>query len=355
MTVRFSVFMPMWNDTEWLPGAIESLLAQKHQDWELVIGDNASTEDAASVISKYADPRIRHHRWETHTDIYENHNRTLLLCEYEWVQMLSADDRLHPDCMQRMAERIEAERAGASQLAMVIAASARVDAQGRPADLDYYGHQRIMQIRDGLYGPAEWFDVMCAPGQTPWNAGSVAMLRSLLAEIGSLYRPEIGLCADVELVLRLAAYGNVAYISEPLLYYTVRGSSDMGPRALRNLSEGDPSTPIGAAWASALRVHERSRPVSRLQRGHIHAAIARSHLQRALQHRVMPGGHGRRGAAVDVWRAFKLSPGIMLSTWRLATALLAIVAPARMVSWATRQLTNRRRDEASLKTASLGL
>jgi glycosyltransferase involved in cell wall biosynthesis len=59
MTARFSVFIPVWNDARWLPGAIESLLAQTHADWELIIGDNASTEDIEGIVAGYADDRIR--------------------------------------------------------------------------------------------------------------------------------------------------------------------------------------------------------------------------------------------------------------------------------------------------------
>lgn len=44
-----SVFIPVWNDTSWLPRAIQSVVQQSHADWELVIGDNASTEDVEAV------------------------------------------------------------------------------------------------------------------------------------------------------------------------------------------------------------------------------------------------------------------------------------------------------------------
>jgi glycosyltransferase involved in cell wall biosynthesis len=54
---RISVAIPVWNDSRWLPGAIESVLAQTYQNWELVIGDNASSEDLAGIVSRYADPR----------------------------------------------------------------------------------------------------------------------------------------------------------------------------------------------------------------------------------------------------------------------------------------------------------
>src|SRR6476619_6427407 len=112
---RFSVFIPVYNDARWLAGAIDSVLAQTHADWELVIGDNASERDLQSIVAGYSDERIRYHRWDTHVDFVDNHNRTLRLCQYEWLNLLSADDRLHPDCLAKMAARLdELAREGAT-------------------------------------------------------------------------------------------------------------------------------------------------------------------------------------------------------------------------------------------------
>jgi len=106
VAMPFSIFIPVWNDQCWLGGAIESVLAQSYPDWELVIGDNASDEDLRSVVEAYTDPRIRYWRWPTHTDLFANFNRTMQLCSGEWLQLLSADVRLHPPCPARMAAAI---------------------------------------------------------------------------------------------------------------------------------------------------------------------------------------------------------------------------------------------------------
>jgi len=80
MTPRFSIFIPVWNGAHWVSAAIESVLAQTYPNWELVIGDNASSDDLKAILSRYADPRIQLHQWPTHTDVCENFNRTMLLC-----------------------------------------------------------------------------------------------------------------------------------------------------------------------------------------------------------------------------------------------------------------------------------
>jgi hypothetical protein len=340
---RFSIFIPVWNDTNWLPGAIEIVVAQKYPDWELVVGDNASSEDIAGVVERFGDERIRYHRWDSHSDIFENFNRTALLCRNEWVQFLGADDRLRPRCLERMAAALS--RAPADRpIAMVLTACRRVDQHGRSADRVWYGSKPKVAVRDGIYDAAGWLEVITSDGNPPWNVGSVAVARGVVHESGGYFRPEVGLSSDVEMEFRAAAYGDVVYVDEPLLDFTVRPDSDGPGRLLTNRSRGDARTVIGAALLSGLSVHEHRRSVTPHERALVHTAIARSHLQRAAQHRVLPAGLGRRGAVQDVWRALRTSPRTALTPANFAYGLAAIVAPRAILEMAKDRLSSRHRE-----------
>lgn len=339
---RFSIFIPVWNDTKWLPGAIESVVAQTYPEWELVVGDNASTEDIAGVVARFDDPRVRYHRWDTHVDIFENFNRTALLCRHEWVQFLGADDRLRPRCLERMAaavSEVPAER----RLAMVLTACRRVDQQGRSADAVWYGSKPKVAVPAGVYDARRWLEIITSDGNPPWNVGSVAVARNVVHESGGYFRPEVGLSSDVEMEFRAAAYGDVVYVDEPLLDFTVRPDSDGPARLLTNRSRGDARTVIESALLSGLSVHEHRRKVSRRERARVYAAVARSHLQRAAQHRVLPAGLGRRGAVRDVWRALVASPTTTLAPQNLAYGLAAVIAPRTVLEIAKDRLSARHR------------
>jgi glycosyltransferase involved in cell wall biosynthesis len=330
-----SIAIPVWNDSQWLGGAIESVLAQTYPHWELVIGDNASDEDLAALVGRYADPRIRYHRWSTHVGSSENHNRTMAICTNEWVQLLSADDRLDPCCLSRITERIEALRDSKERLAMVVTACRRVDPAGRPTaivrgDRTSYRHFTFQLIPDGVYDAASWLCANAAPGIPPWMVGSVAISRDLLAEVGG-FRPEMGLCHDLELAMRLAAYGQVAYIDAPLLNYTVRGDSITAQLVKRHMQSGTTMVQFGAAWLSALHAHAARRRVSAEERAAIGAAIARAFLQRALLHRRAPDGGGIPAALQDVLRATLYSPRTVLGSWRFLVAVGAILAPTGLI------------------------
>jgi glycosyltransferase involved in cell wall biosynthesis len=330
VTPRFSLFIPVWNGANWISGAIDSVLAQTYPEWELVIGDNASVDDLATVVARYSDPRIRLHRWTTHTDLCENFNRTMLLARYEWVQPLGVDDRLAPNCMATMAARIEDAATQAPRLSVVLAVARRVNAHGQTADGAYYGYRGPAIIPDGRHDAASWLRHSLT-GVTPWNIGTAAFSRDVLAEMGGLLRPEIDLCAEIDLVLRAATYGDVLYIDTPLMDFTVRGDSDSHDRGFSKRAWNRPLSPLGVALVSALRTHLERREVSKEERAAVYRVVAQTQIQRAFQHRYRTGGHGRRGALLDVMRAIRLSPSTVFTPKTFAYALAAILSPHAMI------------------------
>jgi glycosyltransferase involved in cell wall biosynthesis len=341
MSTRISIFTPVYNDARWLPGAIESVLAQTHDDWEMVIGDNVSTDDIEAIVRSYDDPRLRYHRFNDHVRIDENFNRTAGLARFEWVQLLCADDRLRPACLERIATAIESWPASNERLSMVLTACRRVDEQGRSADHIWYGSKRPLPVNPGIHDSASWFRVLLGDGNPPWNVGSVAIARWVLDESGGFFRPEVGLSADVELSFRASAYGPVIYVDEPLLDFMVRAEADNSVRLLQNRSGYDDRTPVEIALLAGLNVHRHRREVSASERRAVHAAIARSHLQRAAQHRILPEGRGRGGAWRDIRAAWRWSATTALKPYNLAYALSALLAPRAVLQQAQRRLARR--------------
>lgn len=331
---RFSIFIPVWNSAEWLSRSIQSVLDQEYEQWELIIGDNASTDDTESIVAGYSDGRIRYHLWNSHTDIYENFNRTLSFCQNEWVIPSGADDQFHAGMLKAMAERICLERARGDRLAAVATAARRVDPHGNLADIRYYGTSGRRNMADGHYDASQWLIEASKPGLPPWNIGSIAISKEVLLEMGSFFRPEIGLCADHELILRVAAHGCISYIAEALFDYTTRDESDANIRTQEDLASGEPIPSVAAALLSGLRTHEYRREVPTSERKLVHKTVANSCLRRAVQHRFRPGGRGRSGTLRDLLSAFKYRPMLLLSPLHLLFALAVLTAPSGLIAQA---------------------
>lgn len=94
-----SVMMPAYNAASYIGQAIESVLAQRFADWELVIVNDGSTDDTAAVVARYHDPRIRLIHQPNGGEAAAR-NTALEHMRGEFVAFLDADDMWLPNHLQ---------------------------------------------------------------------------------------------------------------------------------------------------------------------------------------------------------------------------------------------------------------
>ncbi|MES1992843.1 MAG: glycosyltransferase family 2 protein [Pseudomonadota bacterium] len=104
---RISILMPVYNGMPYIPEAVESVLAQDEQDWELVISDNGSTDSTRDYLSTLQDPRIRVHLQQANLGIFGNLNFLLAQAQASIAKILCADDKLLPGALARIAAFME--------------------------------------------------------------------------------------------------------------------------------------------------------------------------------------------------------------------------------------------------------
>ncbi len=69
--MRVSVLMPTYRQSWSLARALDSLLAQQYQDWELVVVNDGSPDDTSDIVKKYRDdPRVRYFEWRIWLDCW---------------------------------------------------------------------------------------------------------------------------------------------------------------------------------------------------------------------------------------------------------------------------------------------
>jgi glycosyltransferase involved in cell wall biosynthesis len=107
-----SVVTPVYNGAEFLSECIQSVPAQTYTNWEYLIVDNGSTDSTLKIAQQYqaSDQRIRVYHFDEFLDVIGSHNRALRLISHQskYCKILSADDRLYPECLNRMVRLAEA-------------------------------------------------------------------------------------------------------------------------------------------------------------------------------------------------------------------------------------------------------
>lgn len=126
---RVTVGVPTYNRAASLPRALESVLGQTYGDFELLVADNASTDDTAQVSADFAarDARVRVITQERNVGLTANFNALYREATGAYVLVLADDDWLDPDYLELCVAALEADSG------LVIASgSARYHRDGAP-------------------------------------------------------------------------------------------------------------------------------------------------------------------------------------------------------------------------------
>jgi len=113
MSPRVSIGMPVYNGERYLRESLDALLAQTFQDFELIISDNASTDETEAICRAYAarDARIRYFRNATNLGAAHNYNRVFELSTAPYFKWAASDDLCAPECLACCVEALDREPA----------------------------------------------------------------------------------------------------------------------------------------------------------------------------------------------------------------------------------------------------
>ena len=86
-----TVLMSVYNDSKYLNNSVRSILNQSYKDFEFLIIDDGSTDNAEEIISGFNDSRIRYKRIE-HSGLAAALNFGIANSNYKWIARIDADD-----------------------------------------------------------------------------------------------------------------------------------------------------------------------------------------------------------------------------------------------------------------------
>jgi len=222
MPVTVSVVIPVYNRSVAVRRAIDSVLAQTLQDFEIIIVDDASTDGTPASVKSYTDPRLRFIRHDRNRGGSAARNSGIRAATAPFVAFLDSDDEWLPTKLEKQLAVFD--RSG-NNVALVYAGAERAYADGKVEISIPKRYEDMVRelLTDNVVGET-----------------SVGMVRrSALEDIGG-FDEELPASQDMDLWLRLCE----------------RFAADFVPEALVRVSKGNDSGRITASIESTTRGSE---------------------------------------------------------------------------------------------------
>jgi glycosyltransferase involved in cell wall biosynthesis len=197
-----SVVIPCHNYAHYLRECVNSALDQDGVDIEVIIVDDASTDDTSAICNELArDPRVRVITHQTNRGHIATFNDGLAAATGSYVALVSADDLLVPGALVRAAAVFEAR----PDVGLVYGyAKAFVGAPPR-------NRRRHRPWAWTVWSGQEWLTEVCRRGRNPMYSPEAVMRTSILQRTG-LYETSLPHTSDLFMWLCAAGSANVAYI-----------------------------------------------------------------------------------------------------------------------------------------------
>lgn len=202
----FSIIIPIYNKAAYIKKAVDSVLNQSLQEFELIIIDDGSTDNSLQIIRQYDDKRIKIVT-QPNAGVSSARNHGARIARYDYLTFLDADDWWDLHFLEKMKMLI----------------SAYPDAGIFSSS--YYKVKNGNNIRANIGvstsftdGYIDYCDVYARTLWMPVWTGSTIIPRSVFEQEQG-FKAKLKLGEDFDLWIRIALKNRVAYLNKPLAYY----------------------------------------------------------------------------------------------------------------------------------------
>jgi len=207
-----SVVINSYNGSDWIACAIESVLAQTMEDFELIIVDDCSTDNTTQVVRQFVDPRITLIELPQREPLVAARTVAIERATGEWIAFLDQDDEWLPN-------KLELQLAAAAQMPDCVMVYCRTERIGHvQAQRNFDPWYALRDLPDGRI----FSKLLAHPSFVAMS--SLVIRSSVIAEL--LPMPDhVVLCPDYYLALLAAKRGNAATVQQSCCRYRVHGDS----------------------------------------------------------------------------------------------------------------------------------
>jgi glycosyltransferase involved in cell wall biosynthesis len=197
---QVSVYMPVWNMERFIEKAIESVLDQTFQDFELVIVDDGSTDKTPNLVKDIKSSKIRFFQ-KDHGGLADSKNFAKERCKGEYLVQLDADDEFCPTILEQEVEILSRY----PEISAVYTDYLRISENG----------EEVETIRYEEFDTKTLIHRLFVDGKNP-IPGAGTMERRWLFQRSGGHNPKLLREEDYEYVAKIARYARFYHIRSPL-------------------------------------------------------------------------------------------------------------------------------------------
>lgn len=212
-----SLLVPTYNQAQYLGSALDSALAQTYRNLEIIVHDDASTDNTPEVLALYSDPRLRIIRTEDNHGMIGGWNYLVGKARGKYLKFLASDDLLAPTCVAELVKSALSHPTAA----LITCQRQFIDEQGRVVKKMGFADKSV--VVNGKEH-AKW--ILTTLRENKIGEPTAVLYPARLVKTAGGYDPQFSQFADFEYWLRLFQFGDLVYIHQPLCSFRLHPGSN---------------------------------------------------------------------------------------------------------------------------------
>jgi len=211
-----SICLPVYNGSNYLAKAIDNVLSQSYEDFELLIADDCSTDETQEIIDSFSkkDKRIKSWINEKNLKLFGNYNRCIERASGQYIKLFAHDDLLETEAIAKMIAVLE-ERPGVSL----------VTCSKRWIDENDHEIEKVVRFKDDVCLPSK--DVILANLIVLNNwIGEPSAVMYRREHAGSGFDTSLYQWGDLDYWFKILQHGDMYVISQVLCSFRLHSQSN---------------------------------------------------------------------------------------------------------------------------------
>ena len=205
--ITFSVIVNCKNSEKYLKEAVDSVLDQSYENFEIIIVDNNSKDNTSKIIQSIVDPRIKYFKLNKDLTLGEARNFGILNSNGKYIAFLDSDDFWHNEKLKKSLSQFINNKIALAY-----------------SNVSYFNENSSFNLYSGL---SSFSKIIFEDLLKNYNLciSSCVFNRIHINKLDYLFDPKLEVCEDLDFFLRLSNLGFANYVDEVLVYYRIHSNN----------------------------------------------------------------------------------------------------------------------------------